>query len=53
MVPTPSFAPILSWQVSTFAGFLPELPDSAGQKFPPCGPEASVSAHPDGEQQVS
>lgn len=44
---------ILSGQSPIFAGFLPELPDSAGQKFPPCGPEAGVSAHPDGEQQVS
>lgn len=35
------------------AGLLPELPDSAGQKFPPSGPETGVSAHPDGEQQVS
>lgn len=35
------------------AGLLPELPDSAGQKLPPAGPETSVSAHPDGEQQVS
>lgn len=35
------------------AGLLPELPDSAGQKLPPAGPETGVSAHPDGEQQVS
>lgn len=48
-----SLAPILSRQSSIFAGFLPELPDSAGQKFPPCGAEASVSAHPDGEHEVS
>lgn len=35
------------------AGFLSELPDSARQKFPPSGPETGVSAHPDGQHQVS
>lgn len=36
-----------------FTGFLPELPDSAGQKLPSSGPETGVSAHPVGERQVS
>lgn len=35
------------------AGVLPELPHSAGQKLPPCGPETGVSAHPDGKHKVS
>lgn len=35
------------------AGLLYEFPDSAGQKFPPCCPETGVSAHPNGEHQMS
>lgn len=50
---SPPPACIPSWQSPMVAGFLPELPDSAGQKFPPSGPETSVSAHSDGEHQVS
>lgn len=34
-------------------GLLYEFPDSAGQKFPPCCPETGVSAHPNGEHQMS
>lgn len=35
------------------AGLLYEFPDSAGQKFSPCCPETGVSAHPNGEHQMS
>lgn len=39
--------------VSMVAGLLYEFPDSGGQKFPPCRPETGVSAHPNGEHQMS
>ena len=48
---SPSPACVPCWYAPWFfiAGFLPELLDPAGQKFPPFGPETGVSAHPDGE----